>query len=283
MKLQRIQNVQEPSHKKYKSKKKSKKSFLWLKSLLITLLLATTLVYGALSPFFNIKNVQVKETAMHYDNQTLISGSGIYPGVNGFRLLFDNPGKFYFLRIGSAEKAIMESYPYIKSVKVRFVLPSTVSIAVREREAAAILITDGTSLLIDSEEVLLEVDPDMKKLHLPVIKVKKPDVLKLGKKLDLQENQLAAAYKIYDAVREMDSQYQDKLMPVIDFVDVTDSGNVGFSLQSRVIVNLGELDDLVYKLNAVKTVFEKNIKKDDRGKLDFTTDGNSVFTPENGG
>jgi len=275
--------VQEPSHKKHKSKKKSKRSFLWLKFLLITLLLATTLIYGALSPFFNIKNIQVKGKAMHYDNQTLISGSGISQGVNGFRLLFDNPGKFYFLRVGSAESAILESYPYIKNVKARFVLPSTVSIEVKEREAAAILITDGTSLLIDTEEVLLEEDPDMKKLHLPVIKVKKPEVLKLGKKLDLHESQLSAAYKIYDAIKEIDSQNQDKLLPSIDFVDVSDPDNIGFSLQSRVIVNLRGSDDLVYKLNAVKTVFAKNIKKDDRGRLDFTSDGNSVFTPENGG
>ncbi len=283
MKLQRIQNVQEPVHAKHKSKKKSKRSFRWLKSLFITLLLLTTLIYGALSPFFNIKSVYVKDKIIHYDNQTIISHSGINPGVNGFRLLFDNPGKFYFLRVGSAERRILESCPYAKSVKARFVPPSSVSIEVEERQAAALLITDGTSLLIDKEEVLLEVDPDMKKTHLPVIKLKKPEVLKPGKKLNLQENQLSMAYKVYDAIREVDGQSPDKLLPNVDYVDVSDTDKIGFSLQSRVLVNLGGLDDLVYELNAVKTVFSKNIKKDERGKLDFKSDGSPVFSPENGG
>lgn len=283
MKLQRIQNVQEPVHKKHKSKKKSKKSFLWIKSLLITMLLSTTLVYGALSPFFNIKSVYVKDTAVHYDSQTLISDSGISPGVNGFRLLFHNPGKFYFLRVGSAERMILESCPYVKSVKARFVLPSSVSIEVKEREAAAVLVTDGTSLLIDMEEVLLEVGSDMKKLNLPVIKVKRPDVLKPGKKLVLQENQLSMAFKVYDAIKEVDSQDPNKLLPDVDYVDVSDPDKIGFSLQSRVIVHLRGLDDLVYEINAVKTVFSKNIKKDERGKLDFKSDGSPVFSPENGG
>jgi cell division protein FtsQ len=283
MKLQRIQNVQGPVHKKHKSKKKGKRSFLWLKSLLVSLLLLTTMVYGALSPFFNIKSVTVKGAAVHYDNQTLISASGINTGVNGFRLLFGNPGKFYFLRVGSAERMILESCPYVKSVKARFVLPSSVSIEVKEREAAAVLITDGTSLLVDNEEILLEVDPDLKKVDLPVIKVKKPEMLKPGKKLDLLENQLSMAFKVYDAIKQVDSQYQDKLLPSVDYVDVSDLYKIGFSLQSRVIVNLNGLDDLVYKLNAVKTVFTKNIKKDERGKLDFKSDGSPVFSPENGG
>jgi len=48
-------------------------------------------------------------------------------------------------------------------------------------------------------------------------------------------------------------------------------------------VNIGETDDLNYKINTVQTIFTKNIKKDQRGKLDFYNNGNPVFTPENGG
>ena len=38
------------------------------------------------------------------------------------------------------------------------------------------------------------------------------------------------------------------LLPHVDYVDVGDPYNIGFSLQSRVIVNLGEIDDLFTRL-----------------------------------
>jgi cell division septal protein FtsQ len=283
MKVRRMQDVQEPAQKKHKSKKKkNKRLFRWIRFLLITALLSVTLVYGALSPFFNIKEVKVAKEAVHYDNQTLEAKSGILPGVNGFRLLFDRPGKFWFLRIGAAESSILESCPYVKSAKVRYVVPSTASIEVEEREAAAILTFEGTSLLADREEFLLEVDPDTKKLELPVIRIKKPKELKPGKKLDLQENEMPTALKIYEEIRKMDGRQESRLLPEVDYVDVSDLDNVGFLLQSRIMVRLGGMDDLVYKLNAVNTVFSNNIKKNEKGKLEFTSDGNPVFTPGSG-
>lgn len=282
MKVRRIKDVQEASHLKHRSKKRLKRASVWIKSLLITGLLVTTLVYTALSPFFNVNQIIVKGAA-HYDNQTLTVASGINEGENGFRQILNKPGKFYFLRIGSAEKAIVEGCPYVKSVKVRFVIPSTVSIEVNERVPAAVLDIIGTSLLIDREEYLLEINPDLKKLDLPVIKGIKPDAYKLGKKIDVQEDVLLSAFKVFDTIKDMDSRNTDKLLPSVDFIDVGDIYNISLSLQSRVLVNLGEPEDLHYKINMVQTIFTKNIKKNERGKLDFISDEKPIFTPENGG
>jgi len=282
MKLRRIKDVQEPSHKKHKSKRKLKRILLWLKTVLITVLLTTTVIYTALSPLFNIDRTVVQGNA-HYDSQTLIKVSGIVEGVNGFRQLFIEPGKFYYLRIGSAEGAIMESCPFIKSVKVRFIIPSTASIVVKERVASAVLSMNGTSLLIDREGYLLEINPDLNKLDLPVIKGIELDTYKPGMKLSLQKDVLESAFLLFDTISKIDDNNADKLLPSVDFVDVADMHNVSFLLQSRILVNLGKFEDLNYKINAVLTIFNKSIKKDERGKLDFSTDENPVFTPENGG
>ena len=282
MKVRRKKDVREPSHKKHKSKKKLKQVLFWIKSILITGLLLTTMVYTALSPFFNINRIVVKGAA-HYDNHTLIVTSGLNEGENGFRKIFNYPGKFFFLRIGSAERAIMENCPYAKSVKVRFVIPSTVSIEVKEREAAAILNLTGTSLLIDREGYLLEINPDIKERVLPVIKGIKIDAYKPGKKINIREDALLSAFKVFDTIGELDNESTDKLLPSVDYVDVGDMYKISLSLQSRVLVNLGELEDLHYKINAVQTIFTKNIKKNERGKLDFSLDEDPVFTPENGG
>jgi hypothetical protein len=137
--------------------------------------------------------------------------------------------------------------------------------------------------LIDKDGYVLEANADGKKLGLPVIKGIKPSSFEPGKKIDLPEKTLSTAFEIYDAINDMDSKNTDKLMPNVDYVDVTNLDKVAVSLQSRVIVNIGEPEDLNYKINTVKTIFSKNIKKNERGRLDFYTDGNPVFTPENGG
>lgn len=287
MKVRRKKDVQKPSHKKYKSKKKLKRVLLWIKSILVASLLVITVVYTALSPYFNVNKMVVKG-ADRYDHQTLIAASGVNVGDNGFRQIFSNPEKFYFLRFGFAEKAVMERCPYIKSVKVRFVIPSTVSIEVKEREAAAVLSLTGTSILIDREGYLLEIipdleKPDLEKPDLPVIQGIKIEAFTLGKKINEQEEALLTAFNVFDTIKEMDSRNTDKLLPSVDYIDVGDIYNISLSLQSRVLVNLGEPEDLNYKINAVQTIFTKNIKKNERGKLDFSSDGNPVFTLENGG
>lgn len=282
MKLRRINDVKEPLHKTHKSKKKHKRIWAWIRTILVTALLIATAIYTALSPLFNIDRMAVKGNT-HYDSRNLIAASGIRNGMNGFRQIFNKPGKFYFLRIGSAERAIMDSCPYIKNVKVRFVIPSSILIEVSERKAAAILSMTGTSLLIDREGYLLELDPNPDKTDLPVIKGIQPDAYKPGLKLNIQENVLESAYMLFDAIEEIDNKNEDKLLPVVDFVDVGDIYNVSFMLQSRVLVNLGKLEDLNYKISAAQTIFYNNIKKDERGRLDFSTDENPVFTPENGG
>ena len=282
MKVRRKKDVQKPSQKKYKSKKKFRRVLLWIKSILVAGLLIITVVYTALSPFFNVNKMVVKG-ADHYDHQTLISAAGVNGGENGFRQIFSNPEKFYFLRFGFAEKAIMERCPYIKSAKVRFVIPSTVSIEVEEREAAAVLSLTGTSILIDRDGYLLEIIPDLEKTELPVIQGIKIEAFTLGKKINEQEEALLTAFNVFDTIKEMDSRNSDKLLPSVDYIDVGDIYNIGLSLQSRVLVNLGEPEDINYKINVVQTVFTKNIKKNERGKLDFSSDGNPVFTLENGG
>lgn len=282
MKLRRIKAVQETSKKNNKRKKRLRRILLFIRNIFILALLVTTAVYAAQSPFFNIQAIEVKGAA-HYDQQTLVDASGIIAGENGFRLLFEEPGRFYFLRVGLAEKAILESCPYIKTVKARFILPSRISIEVEERQAAAVLQLTGTSLLIDREGYLLEINPDLEKSDLPVIKGIKPATYKPGKKLDIPDDVLPAVFNLLAEIGELDSKNEDKLLPSVDYIEAGDMNNIGFSLQSRVLVNLGEPVDLNYKLNAVRTIFNKNIKNNERGKLDFSFDENPVFTPENGG
>lgn len=282
MKVPKTINVRESSHKKHKSKNSKNRILRFIKTLLVMALFITTIIYASLSPLFDVKKIVVT-ASLHYDSEALVKASGIQKGANGFRQLFQEKGKFYALRIGFAEKAIMRECPYVKSVIVRFAIPSTVAIETIERTAYAVIEINGTSLLVDKDGYLLEIDPVLGEIELPVIKGVEIKEYRPGEKLRLQDDLLLSAFKVFDTIKEVDRNSTFKLMPSVDYVDIGDVYNIGISLQSRIYVNLGEPEDLNYKINTVQTIFSKNIKKNDRGKLDFSIDENPVFIPESGG
>lgn len=285
MKVRRIKHTQVPPHIVNKKKRKWKRIFQLIRFILVTALFSTTIVYAAISPFFNITGFKAAKS-LHYDEDTLIDAAGIRYGSNGFRMLFKEAGRFYLLRIGAAERSIREICPYVKSAKVRYLIPSTASIEVEERVAAAVLVMNGANLLIDKEGYLLELVPEILDSELPVIKGIELNSLKPGVKIEIPDETLSSAFKVFDTIEEVDKMNVlngDKLIDSVDYVDIGDMYNVSFSLQSRVIVNLGKMEDLHYKINAAATIFSRNIKKTERGKLDFSKDADPVFTPENGG
>lgn len=285
MKVRKMKSLQVPPHVINKKKRKWRRVFQLIRFVLVTALFSMTIVYAAISPFFNITGFRARES-LHYDENALITASGISHGGNGFRMLFKEMGRFYFFRIGVAERSIKENCPYVKSAKVRYLIPSTVSIEVEERVAAAVLVMNGANLLIDKEGYLLELVPEISDLKLPIIVGIELNSPKPGKKIDIPDETLSSALKVFDTIREVDKLNEpngDKLIDSVDYVDVGDIYNVSFSVQSRVIVNLGKMEDLHYKINAAKTIFFRNIKRTERGKLDFSMDTNPVFTPENGG
>ncbi len=282
MKVRRIKGVHIPPYKVKRRKRRLKRILRTIRCLLVIILFAMTIVYAALSPFFNINEFEIEE-ALHYDDSYLMEASKIQLGRNGFRTVFSGAGKFYLLRIGSAERAIEESCPYVKAAKVRYVIPSTVSIEVEEREAAGLLRENDVDVIIDKDGFMLEFDTNKLHSELPVIVGIELESPRLGQKIDVSEELLLSAFKVFDTISEVDRSKEDKLLPDVDYVNVGDLYNVSFSLQSRVIVNLGDMGDLYYKISAAQTIFTQNIKSTERGKLDFSYGANPVFTPESRG
>ncbi len=282
MKLRRINAEQEPAHVRNKKKRRLYRILTAIKVTLVTAFFAITIVYASLSPFFNINEI-VSYSSAHYDETILTAASGIRTGRNGFRLIYGSSLFSGILRIGDAESRILINCPYVKEAKVRYVLPSTIRIEVTEREPAAVLDMKGTKMLIDREGYLLELEPAVKDKKLPVIKATQLAAADPGSKLDIPDEILLSAFKVFDTIREVDSMNEDKLLSDVDYVDATDSFNIRFSLDSRITVNLGKAEELHYKINAAASIIKKNIKQSERGTLDFSKDSDPVFTPENGG
>lgn len=283
----KVRTINEDLERRSKKRKKNQKTIrrfvFWLKFILTTGLLVTTLVLLALSPLFAVYRIEVKG-AVHYSEESLISLSGAVKGENGFRQVGSSPGNILMLRVGSAEQAIRQGCPYIKTVKVRYVLPGTIVIDTLERTAAAAVPFMGTSLLVDKEGFVLEtLSPDSIP-ETPYINGLKFESYELGKKPEYTNPEaVQAAFRLLDELQALDRNRPEKLYDSVDSVDVGDLSAISFSLQSRLKVKLGDMQDLNYKLSSTKTIFEKNIKKEDKGILDFTSGENPVFKPESGG
>lgn len=267
-----------------KQKKKRKKSHkrvgAIVKFLLIFILIAIALGFIAMSPLFNITSIEVKGCT-RYNEKEITGLSGIVIGDNAFKSIGSSPADILRLRFGKAEKNIEEKCSYVKSIKVKLVVPSRVVIEIVERQQAAIVPYIGTSLIIDREGDVLETATEKNEKDLVIFKGLEFEKFQIGKPLPLKKPEaLKKAFELIDALRQADEKEEDKLVSKLGWVDVGDQSSIIILLDGRIKVNLGDLQDLNYRLDATRLILSKNIKKEDKGVLDFTAGENPVYKPE---
>ena len=263
-----------------KSKKKIKKSLFWLKLILSFILCGMALILLAISPLFNISEIEVYGNR-HYEKEAIIGGIDVAIGNNGFKAIGSNPGNILTLRYGREEEIILKNYPYIKGVTVRFVIPSKVRIDIMERKPLCTVDYFGTNLIMDNEGFAVDIVKGEEQSALPQVKGITIKKFELGQELkaDNMEN-LRKAVAVIEAVEESDKNSGYKVLNLLKSIDVKDAKKVYLSIDSRIIVNMGDLQDLNYRIDVLKQIISRNIKKDDRGLLDFTLGENAVFIPE---
>jgi len=256
-----------------------KKAYLWLKFLLIFALTVAILVLTALSPLFNISSIEVIGNG-HYEERDIVEASGIVAGSNGFKTIGNSFINFFTLRYGNAEERILKLLPYIKDVEARFIIPSTVRINVSERKPMAAVPYLGTNLIIDDEGYVLDtvVNSDS---GLPAVKGLKFEDFELGQALKVDNRKsLDQVIKLMKAIYDSDMNDKFKLGEIIDSIDASAEDKICVFIDSRIVANLGSLENLNYRISVLKHVLLKNLKKEDKGLLDFTVGQNPVFMPD---
>jgi len=271
-------------NKRTKAKKKPGKLFTLIKYVFIALLIISALVCAALSPLFNIKKVEVTG-AVHYNNKMFMSLFEASIGENGFRKMGLNPKSIITLRFTGIENELLKKYPYLKDIKIRFSLPSTVKIEVTERTPVVFVEYLGTSLILDSEmHVVDTISSAIRRTNLPEIKGLVFRDYVLGRKLDIENVEvLESVETIVNTISFHDKDSQQKLMDLITYIDFTDPRSVVLLLDSRILVKIGNLDDINYKISSLRSIYFGNIKETESGILDFTVGANPIFSPFAGG
>ena len=251
-----------------------------LKFILIAALVLVIIVLTGISPLFNISRIEVNGN-INCKSDAIIDMSGLQTGVNGFKAIGPEPLDIVRLRFGKSEGNIIKGCPYVKSITAKYLLPGSIRISIVERTPIGVVPYLGTSLLIDGEGYVLDTAGDESSENLPVIKGLKFDDYELGKQLEPHNPESREVLiEIMKALSEVDNKEEVHILGLVNSLDVSDTDNVYISLDSRVMVRLGSLKDLNYRIKAMRQIFMKNIKKDERGLLDFSVSGNPVFTPE---
>lgn len=268
------------NNKGIKKKFRFKRAYFCIKLVLFMALAFAVLIPLALSPLFNVRRITV-EGNRHYSAESVVSRTGIATGVNGFKCISGSPLQLLSFRCGKAEQNLYSSSPYIKAASIRFIPPGTIAAVLEERTPAFTVPYLGTSLVIDGEGFVVDISGDHGKLALPEVKGLKFASYELGEKLENDDQAgMDRAIRLTEAVLKNDGSDELKLHGLLSGIDISDGDRIFMVIDERITVNLGDIDDIEYKLKVLKQVFFKKMKETDRGLLDFTAGENLVFKPD---
>jgi cell division protein FtsQ len=264
---------------KVEEKEKIEKNKYKQRYLPVFLLLIAIIILLGISPLFNISKINVFGVN-YYSDEDIIKVSGIVEGVNGFKNVGGGLKNFFFLRYGQAETDILNKCPYIKDVVVKYNLPNKVAIHIKEREPYVIIPYIGAYLVLDGYGHVLETVDDREKYSIPFIKGLKFTNYEIGQALEIENNRnFEKLLILIDALTEEEKNDNFKLIDNIDIIDVSDINNIHMFIDSRLVVNIGDLYELNYRIRALKQIINKNIGEDEKGMLDFTAGDYPVFIP----
>jgi len=260
------------------NKKKIKSVF---KFIIIAALFCGGITLLILSPLFNISTIQVSGN-QYYKSEDIIAASALTVGANGFKNINGSFKSLISLRFSNSELNIINKLPYIKDAKVKYLPPNKVLIEVKERNPIALVPYTEVMLVIDREAYVLEVtNSESEENSLPVAKGLEFDNYQVGQTLKIENiKNFEKLIILLDALTEEEKSDNFKILNYITMIDISDIENVYIFVDSRLLVNYGDLSNLNYKIRAFKQIFFKNINLDEKGILDFTKGEYPVFIPD---
>ena len=110
----------------------------------------------ALLPQFTIESIKVEGTRLTNSEDV----SAMARGLLDRHFIFDigpGPKQYFSLRYGTLEQEILERFPLIRDVTVKFRFPSTIAIRVDERVEILAVRVSGGFALIDRDHIVLRV------------------------------------------------------------------------------------------------------------------------------
>lgn len=266
--------------------------------IIFAVLLTGTLVVLFFTVFFPVEEVRVTG-ASHYTDEELIDATDIQTGDKLLRVPF-----------GEIEGNLLEQYPYLNTVTVRWNLfPTAVEVDVTECEPIAAVEEDGQYVLIALDGKVLErgffilpsnvllfrgIDLSEKKPG-EYLGSWKPETAKEDEtpeeKADRGErNELAEAHAEEEADALLMLRYLLEAVEETEIGEVTNLNRVNrYSIEvmyeNRMLLQLGSVLELPYKLRYAKEIMDNRLHPDAHGTLNLAEASRTsqvTYTPAQG-
>ncbi|MDR0986679.1 MAG: FtsQ-type POTRA domain-containing protein [Ruminococcus sp.] len=261
-----------------KTRRKRNYSLVILTGFTVVLVIFAVLSFTVLFP---VKTVKITGSSV-YSPADLSSAAGIKDGQQ-------------ILTVGSdgIKNVILDSFIYIDDVNVKKSFPDTIVIEVIPSKPIANITVAGDDeadsyLYISGSGKILEISETPKR-NVPVLTgVQFSPAVIPGVTIDinadtrkLTEEQIAdinAVSFILDVADEIKSSPLEK----IDYIDISDPGNIKIMYDNRINMLMGGLSDFSYKLSFLKEIIDTKIGPNTSGRLSMLSTGDASFIDSDG-
>ena len=257
-----MQNAKKKLTKQQQIAIKKKKAILKIvKVLTLIIVIIGVSIYVALSPLFNIKEINVTGNSK-LSKEEIISLSELKTDENTFKVSKKNI------------KNKVKANAYIENVKIRRKLPDKVEIIVVERVATYMIPFANSYIYINNQGYMLEITSQ--KAEMPaIVGISTPEEeLHEGQRLISED-----LVKLGEVLQIMESANANELVDLITKIDISNRQDYILTLEKeKKAIHLGDVSNLSTKMAYVKKILndEKGVKGEILVNTDLTNKG-AVF------
>lgn len=238
---------QNPQPRRSKPRRKRQRYTLhYLILFLVCIALGTVLCTNVL---FKVNSIQVKNCT-YYGSEELISRSGIRKG-----------DKLFGINTGDTEAMLEDRFPYLKNVKIKRRLPSTVVIEVVEETPMGAAYTDEGFVILSSSGKVLKTKVKQAPQEIPVLLGLEEERYSIGSYL-YEHSTKGSQREINEKVQliqrfleEADAQDLEELT----YIEITDLDEIKVLYDGRILIDFGSELDLTKKITFVQRVLDEGI------------------------
>lgn len=255
------QNAKKKLTKQQMAIKKKKAILKIVKVLTLIIVIIGVSIYVALSPLFNIKEINVTGNSK-LSKEEIISLSELKTDENTFKVSKKNI------------KNKVKANAYIENVKIRRKLPDKVEIIVVERVATYMIPFANSYIYINNQGYMLEITSQ--KAEMPaIVGISTPEEeLHEGQRLISED-----LVKLGEVLQIMESANANELVDLITKIDISNRQDYILTLEKeKKAIHLGDVSNLSTKMAYVKKILndEKGVEGEILVNTDLTNKG-AVF------
>lgn len=228
-----------------------KKSHKLRATLILTLIAIIALVVCEIA-FCRVKVIKVNGVTQ-YDTNEVIASTGVTEGQN---LLLVN--------VKSIEENLYSLYPYVEKIKLRRIFPTTAEISITEATVRYSIAYNGGYVYISQYGKLLDNRTEQEANSILLVGGEITDNDGYLKFNDEYQQQA------YEEINTCLNERGDEISKITR-IDISDVYNIKLLYDGRVLMNIGGISDLRYKLNfGLQIVMGSGISDTEYGTLDLT-------------